>query len=32
LRWRGVPRVPFEVLVERLAAPALRGRIHRWAD
>jgi len=32
LRWRGVPRAPFEALVERLAAPALRGRVHRWAD
>ena len=32
LRWRGVPRAPFEALVERLAAPALRGRVPRWAD
>ena len=32
LRWRGVPRAPFEALVELLAAPALRGRVHRWAD
>ena len=26
LRWQGVPRPPFEALVEELAAPALRGR------
>ena len=32
LRWRGVPRGPFEALVERLAAPALRGRVHHWVD
>jgi 5'-3' exonuclease len=32
LRWRGVPRAPFEALAERLAAPQLVERIHRWAD
>ncbi len=32
LRWRGVRREPFEALVERLAAPALLGRVPRWAD
>jgi 5'-3' exonuclease len=32
LRWGGVPRAPFLALVERLAAPALVGRVHRWAD
>ena len=32
LRWRGVPRAPFEALVELLAAPTLRGRVHHWAD
>jgi 5'-3' exonuclease len=32
LRWRGVPRAPFAELVERLAAPALPGRVPRWAD
>ena len=32
LRWRGVPRAPFEALAERLAAPGLRGRVHHWAD
>ncbi len=32
LRWRGVPRAPFEALIERLAAPALRGRVPHWAD
>ncbi len=32
LRWAGVPRAPFEALVEELAAPALRGRVPRWAD
>ena len=32
LRWRGVPRVPFEALAEQLAAPQLVGRVHRWAD
>ena len=32
LRWRGVPRAPFEALAARLAAPALIGRVHRWAD
>ncbi len=32
LRWRGVPRAPFETLVERLAAPSLVGRVPRWAD
>ena len=32
LRWRGVHRAPFEALVERLAAPALRGRVPHWAD
>jgi 5'-3' exonuclease len=32
LRWRGVRRAPFEALVERLAAPALVGRVPRWAD
>ena len=31
LRWRGVPRAPFEALVELLAAPALRGRVPHWA-
>jgi hypothetical protein len=32
LRWRGVPRAPFEALVERLAAPTLLGRVPRWTD
>ncbi len=32
LRWRGVPRAPFEALAGRLAAPSLLGRVHRWAD
>jgi 5'-3' exonuclease len=32
LRWTGVPREPFERLVEVLAAPQLRGRVPRWAD
>ncbi|MFN8621036.1 MAG: 5'-3' exonuclease H3TH domain-containing protein [Chloroflexota bacterium] len=32
LRWQGVPRAPFEALAKRLAAPALIGRVHRWAD
>lgn len=32
LRWQGVPRAPFEALAERLAAPSLVGRVHRWAD
>lgn len=32
LRWKGVPRAPFEALVERLAAPALLGRVPRWVD
>jgi 5'-3' exonuclease len=32
LRWAGVPRAPFEALAERLAAPTLVGRVHRWAD
>jgi 5'-3' exonuclease len=32
LRWQGVPRAPFQELAERLAAPALVGRVHRWAD
>ena len=32
LRWEGVPRAPFEELAARLAAPALMGRVHRWAD
>ncbi|MDQ3937549.1 MAG: flap endonuclease [Chloroflexota bacterium] len=32
LRWRGVPRAPFEQLVERLGQPQLRERIPRWAD
>ena len=31
LRWRGVPRAPFEALAEELAAPSLRGRVPRWA-
>ena len=32
LRWKGVPRAPFEALAGRLAAPSLVGRVHRWAD
>jgi 5'-3' exonuclease len=32
LRWRGVPREPFEALVAALGADHLRGRVHRWAD
>lgn len=32
LRWRGVPRAPFEALIERLVAPGLRARVPRWAD
>ncbi len=32
LRWRGVPRAPFQALAARLAAPGLIGRVHRWAD
>lgn len=32
LEWRGVPRQPFTRLVERLGAPRLMDRVHRWAD
>ncbi|HSH21873.1 MAG TPA: 5'-3' exonuclease H3TH domain-containing protein [Candidatus Caenarcaniphilales bacterium] len=32
LCWRGVPRAPFEAMVERLGQPQLIGRVHRWAD
>jgi 5'-3' exonuclease len=32
LRWRGVPREPFEALALQLAAPSLRDRVPRWAD
>jgi hypothetical protein len=31
LEWRGVPRAPFEAMVERLGAPKLMDRVHRWA-
>ena len=31
LRWRGVPRAPFEALMDVLAAPGLRGRVPHWA-
>jgi 5'-3' exonuclease len=32
LRWRGVPRVAFTTLAERLDQPRLIERVHRWAD
>lgn len=32
LRWRGAHRGPFADLAERLGAPYLVGRVHRWAD
>ncbi|MEO7118872.1 MAG: 5'-3' exonuclease H3TH domain-containing protein [Candidatus Limnocylindrales bacterium] len=32
LRWPGVPRAPFEAMVERLGAPQLMERVTRWAD
>jgi 5'-3' exonuclease len=32
LRWRGAPRAPFLALADRLAAPGLPGRVHRWSD
>jgi 5'-3' exonuclease len=32
LRWRGVPRQPFEALVAATGADHLRGRVPRWAD
>jgi 5'-3' exonuclease len=32
LRWRGVPRRPFEDLMARLGQPGLRERVHRWMD
>lgn len=32
LRWRGVPRAPFEAMAERLGQPKLIERVHRWAD
>ena len=32
LHWQGVPRRPFEALVEWLAAPSLLGRVPRWSD
>jgi len=31
LEWRGVPRTPFEAMVERLGGPKLMDRVHRWA-
>ncbi len=30
LRWRGVPRAPFEALIERLDEPRLRQRVPHW--
>ncbi|HEX5452145.1 MAG TPA: 5'-3' exonuclease H3TH domain-containing protein [Candidatus Limnocylindrales bacterium] len=30
LRWRGVPREPFEALIAELAADHLRARVPRW--
>ena len=32
LRWRGVPRQPFEALIALTGADHLRGRVPRWAD
>lgn len=32
LRWRGADRAALEALAERLAAPRLVGRVHRWAS
>ena len=32
LKWRGVPRGPFEAFVERIGVPKLAERVHRWAD
>ena len=32
LRWRGVPREPFEALITATGADHLRGRVPRWAD
>ena len=32
LRWRGAHRPAFEALAEKLAAPDLSARVHRWAD
>ena len=32
LRWRGVPREPFEALIAATGADHLRGRVPRWAD
>jgi 5'-3' exonuclease len=31
LEWRGVPRAPFLAMAERLGAPRLTDRVHRWA-
>ncbi|HEX5465572.1 MAG TPA: 5'-3' exonuclease H3TH domain-containing protein [Candidatus Limnocylindrales bacterium] len=31
LRWRGVPRAPFEALAAELGAPHLLSRVPRWA-
>lgn len=32
LQWRGVPRAPFEAMVERLGQPQLLQRVPRWAE
>ena len=32
LRWRGVPRAPFEALIERVDEPRLRQRVPHWVD
>lgn len=32
LEWHGVPRAPFEAMVERLGQPQLVQRVPRWAD
>jgi hypothetical protein len=32
LRWRGVPRVEFEAIVENLGAPHLLSLVPRWRD
>jgi 5'-3' exonuclease len=32
LRWRGAHRADFTVIAERLGAPQLVQRVHRWAD
>lgn len=32
LEWHGVPRAPFERMVDLLGAPQLHARVPRWAD